>query len=50
MLKHIGKSDAAMRIEKALADTLKDQNNRTVDLGGNLGTEQFTHEIIKNMI
>ena len=50
MLKHIGEFDAAMRIEKALADTFKDQNNRTVDLGGNLGTEQFTQEIIKHMI
>ncbi len=50
MLKHIGKSDAAIRIEKALANTLKDQNNRTVDLGGNLGTEEFAQEIIKHMI
>ena len=50
MLKHIGKSDAAIRIEKALANTLKDQNNRTVDLGGNLGTEEFALEVIKHMI
>ena len=50
MLKHIGESEAAIRIEKALADTFKDQNNRTVDLGGNLGTEQFTQQIIRHMI
>ena len=50
MLKHIGESEAAIRIEKALADTFKDQNNRTVDLGGNLGTEQFTQKIIRHMI
>ena len=50
MLKHIGESNAAIKIEKAIADTFKDQNNRTVDLGGNLGTEGFALEVIKHMI
>ena len=48
MLKHIGEFEAATKIEKALADTLRD--NRTVDLGGKLGTEEFSHRIVQHMI
>lgn len=48
MLKHIGEFEAATKIEKALADTLRD--NRTVDLGGKLGTEEFSHRIVEHMI
>lgn len=48
MLKHIGESKAAEKIEKALAGILKD-DAVTVDLGGNLGTKEFTEEIIKRM-
>lgn len=46
MLKHIGEFEAAIKIERALKDTLKDENNRTIDLGGNLGTKEFTEKII----
>lgn len=49
MLKHIGESESAIKIEKALMDTLKDKNCRTIDLGGSLGTKEFTEEIINRM-
>ncbi len=49
MLKHIGEFNAAEKIEKALGETLKEENNRTIELGGNLGTKEFTLEIINHM-
>lgn len=49
MLKHIGENSAAIKIEKALTNIFKDDNNRTMDLGGNLGTEQFTQSILENI-
>lgn len=49
MLKHIGEFQNAIKIEKALMDTLKDENSRTIDLGGNLRTKEFTKKIIDVM-
>ena len=49
MLKHIGEFNAAIKIEEALIETFKERGNRTLDLGGNLGTKEFTREIIKHM-
>lgn len=49
MLKHIGELEAAIRIEKALAFTLENKDSKTIDLGGNLGTKEFTEEIIKHL-
>ncbi|WP_353092610.1 isocitrate/isopropylmalate dehydrogenase family protein [Tissierella praeacuta] len=49
MIKHIGELETANKIEKALIDTLKDENCRTIDLGGSLGTKEFTEEIINRM-
>lgn len=49
MLKYIGEFQNAIKIEKALMDTLKDENSRTIDLGGNLGTKEFTQKIIDVM-
>lgn len=49
MLKHIKEFEAATKIEEALAKTLNDKNNRTVDLGGRLGTEEFTKVIVKHL-
>lgn len=47
MLKYIGEEMVAKKIENALAKTLK--NNGTIDLGGNLGTEEFAQQVIKNL-
>ncbi|MBU5293818.1 isocitrate/isopropylmalate dehydrogenase family protein [Anaerosalibacter bizertensis] len=47
MLKYIGEERVAKKIENALAETLKDKG--TIDLGGNLGTEEFAQEVIKNL-
>lgn len=49
MLKHIGEYDAAIKIEKSLAKSLENKETTTIDLGGNLGTKEFTKEIIKNL-
>ena len=49
MLKYIGESQAAKKIEEALSNTFKDKHNRTVDLGGKLGTREFTMKVIENM-
>lgn len=49
MLKHIGELEAAIRIEKALAFTFENKDSKTIDLGGNLGTKEFTEEIIKHL-
>ena len=47
MLKHIGEFEAAAKIGKALVSTLENKSSRTIDLGGSLGTKEFTEEIIK---
>jgi isocitrate dehydrogenase (NAD+) len=49
MLKHIGEFKAATKIERALAFTFENKNSKTIDLGGNLGTREFTKEIIKHL-
>ncbi|MCR2043057.1 isocitrate/isopropylmalate dehydrogenase family protein [Anaerosalibacter massiliensis] len=50
MLKYIGELEAASKVERALANTIKDERKLTADLGGTFGTEQFTEEIISNII
>ncbi len=49
MLKHIGENESAKKIEKSLIKVLKDKDTTTVDLGGKLGTKEFTREFIKNL-
>lgn len=49
MLKHIGEHEAAIKIEKSLANALKDKSTTTIDLGGKLGTKEFTMEIINTL-
>lgn len=49
MLKHIGEFDAAGKIEKAISKVLKDEVNRTKDLGGQLGTREFTEKVIQEI-
>ncbi|KZL89797.1 isocitrate dehydrogenase (NAD(+)) [Clostridium magnum] len=49
MLQHIGESDAAEKIEKALAKVIKEGKHVTVDLGGTAGTSEFTEAIINEI-
>lgn len=49
MLKYIGEVHAATEIEKALTNTFREKSSRTLDLGGNLGTREFTMKVIENM-
>ena len=48
MLKYINEYEHAQKIEKALFKTLSD-GFKTVDLGGNLSTSEFTETIISNL-
>ncbi|MDE6138428.1 MAG: isocitrate/isopropylmalate dehydrogenase family protein, partial [Candidatus Gastranaerophilales bacterium] len=48
MLKYIGENSYAEKIEKALFKTLS-TGNKTVDIGGNLSTTEFTDVIIGNL-
>ena len=49
MLEHLGMVKDAARIRDGLFKTLADENTRTQDLGGELGTTQFTNAIIANL-
>ncbi|MDI9475739.1 MAG: isocitrate/isopropylmalate dehydrogenase family protein [Natronincolaceae bacterium] len=49
MLKYIDEAEAALKIEKALGDTLKNSESRTIDIGGKLSTTEFTDAVITNM-
>ncbi|CCQ96672.1 putative isocitrate dehydrogenase (NAD) subunit alpha, mitochondrial [[Clostridium] ultunense Esp] len=49
MLKHIGQFDAAVKIERALSVVLKDEANRTMDLGGKQGTKEFAEKVIEKV-
>lgn len=49
MLNHIGESEAAEKIEKALAETIREGGCLTEDLGGSAGTTEFTEEVIKKI-
>jgi len=46
MLKHLGESKAANRVEKAVKKVLKEGKKTTKDLGGNSGTLEYTQAII----
>ncbi|NLJ79036.1 MAG: isocitrate/isopropylmalate dehydrogenase family protein [Tissierellia bacterium] len=50
MLRHIGESGPAERMEQALDKVFENKDNRTPDLGGNLRTEEFTQKVIDKMI
>lgn len=49
MLEHIGRMDQSTRVRTALFRTLEDRDTRTRDLGGKLGTSEFTRSVIKNL-
>ena len=46
MLRHIGETAAADRIEAALTKVLEEKKQVTRDLGGSAGTKAFTEAII----
>lgn len=47
MLQHLNLSSEATRLESALHKTLEQKNTRTRDLGGTLGTNEFTDALIQ---
>ncbi len=49
MLEHIGETEKAEKIRKALHRTLLDKNVITADLGGDGNTRLFTQALIRNM-
>ena len=49
MLHHIGEGEAAHKVEKAVEKTLSDPGNRTGDLGGNAGTNDYVQALLKNL-
>ncbi len=46
MLRHIGETHAAEKIEKAVSKVIEDGKVRTADLGGNASTQDMKNEII----
>ena len=49
MLDHIGQTDYANQLRKAINKVLKDGKVRTRDLGGFATTNQFTSAVIQNL-
>lgn len=49
MLDYIGEKGAAKRIRQVVHDVLSDEENFTVDLGGNMSTSDFTNRIIEHL-
>lgn len=49
MLEHLKEQQLAQKIQKALHKTLSKKETRTKDIGGPLGTKEFTQKIIENL-
>ncbi len=49
MLRHLGESAAAERVERAVSHALADPANHTRDMGGQAGTEQITNAIMDGL-
>lgn len=49
MLHYLGEEDLALRLDRAIDETLGDREHRTADLGGTAGTRQFTDNIIRRL-
>jgi isocitrate dehydrogenase (NAD+) len=49
MLRHMGRPDAAERVETALRDVIAEGETVTADMGGNAGTSQFADAIIDRL-
>lgn len=49
LLRHVGQSEAARRVEQAIRRTLADPKNHTGDLGGSATCAQYTDAVIANL-
>lgn len=49
MLRHLGESEQAVRIEKAVKKVIAEGKTVTYDLGGNAGTKEMTETIIEKI-
>ena len=49
MLRHLGETDAAANVERAVETSLLDPANRTRDLGGSAGLDAITDAIVGNL-
>ncbi|MBK5252081.1 MAG: isocitrate/isopropylmalate dehydrogenase family protein [Peptostreptococcaceae bacterium] len=49
MLRYIGETEAAGKIEKAISEVIEEGKTRTADLGGNASTEDMKNAIISKM-
>jgi len=47
MLRYLGESEAADRVEEAVCSSLADEKTRTGDLGGKASTREFTESVIR---
>ncbi len=47
MLDYIGEAEAGARLEKAIAEVIKEVKDTTYDLGGNAGTKEMGQAIVK---
>ncbi len=49
MVRHLGETEAALRIEAAVSETLCDPASRTRDLGGNADCDTYTAAVIERL-
>lgn len=49
MLEHINQNNMANNLRKAIRETLKNKKNRTIDLGGEASTKDYTSYVIDNL-
>jgi isocitrate dehydrogenase (NAD+) len=49
MLRHIGRTDAAERVEAAVRDVIAEGRTVTYDLGGSAGTREFADAIVERL-
>jgi len=50
MLRHLGRADAADRVERAVSAVLRERKHVTRDLGGNAGTRRMTGAILEKIV
>lgn len=49
MLYHLGETELAQKLERAIDETLRNKDQCTADLGGKAGTKEFADNIIRNL-
>jgi isocitrate dehydrogenase (NAD+) len=49
MLRHIGESEAALRVRNALEKVYRTRDKLTRDVGGKAGTSEFADAVIEEM-